>query len=197
MCKKKHRKVMSITKTAKRQQRKFHIHNTEELLHLMEIYLSEWEHRDSQFWSQAFMYFMAALTIIVLPFFKFWEGTDLFEKLPRAIFPFVGAIMSFFFLCIMFGYCERMRASHDIYSKLICRLPHQYRREKLNEPSTEKDKVGEKSDAPEICEASVKTSKRLIHFFATHSIMKIASIVMFSALILLGVVIGIFSIVVS
>lgn len=161
-------------------QRIHQINSTEELLHLMEIYLSEWEHRDSLFWGQAFSYFAAALTIIVLPFFEFWKSTGLYEKLPKVVFPIVGLIMSFLFLCIMLGYCKRMEVSHDIYSKLIKCLPPQYRRKQL------KDDEEPEENETDFYDDSKKRKRGLVHFFTVHSVMKAGSIIMFVSLMALA-----------
>ena len=178
MCKKK-KKFKRIPNTSKAKVRKriFPINNTEELLHLMDIYLSEWEHRDSQFWNQAFLYFATSLTIIVLPLFTFWEEKDLLKEIPKVIFPLVGLIMAFLFMCIMLGYCKRMEVSHDIYTTLIKRLPPPFRRKQLKKEITKKK----------------GNTKGLIKFFTVHSIMKIGSIIMFSALMILALLVGILS----
>ena len=51
ICKKKYRQCIPISKE------KYDLENTDQLLNLMQIYLSEWMHRDSLLWKQIFTYF--------------------------------------------------------------------------------------------------------------------------------------------
>lgn len=49
----------------------YYISTTDDMLQLMDIYLREWEHRDSILWDQSFRFFVAALVVMILPFSNF------------------------------------------------------------------------------------------------------------------------------
>ena len=51
--------------------------SVENLLDLMEIYLSEWEHRSEVLWRQVFYYFYATIIVLFLPNFTVFLGIEL------------------------------------------------------------------------------------------------------------------------
>ncbi len=108
----------------------FSVETTEELLHLLEIYLSEWEHRDTLFWKQIFTYFFSSLVVMLLPFMNAW-GLHLPESIPNFIFPAIGLVMSVLFFIVSNGYLARLKAVHDTYQSLIEKLPFGYRENKV------------------------------------------------------------------
>ncbi|MCH5192186.1 MAG: hypothetical protein J1F23_08495 [Oscillospiraceae bacterium] len=110
----------------------FYINDTNELLSLMDLYLSEWFHRDSLLWKQAFTYFFAILVISILPFAKLW-GINFDSVIPKWIFPLIGLILSVLFFVFSMGYAERVEAVGAIYRDLINMLPQEYRRKKIIE----------------------------------------------------------------
>ena len=89
----------------------------EDMINLMEIYLSEWEHRDTLLWSQVFKLFYANLIVIILPYQKIFDLSVL--PLDTIIYPIIGIIMSFIFMYIGVGYAYRLRASSQTYEKII------------------------------------------------------------------------------
>ena len=108
------------------------VETTEELLHLLDIYLSEWEHRDTLFWKQIFTYFFSSLVVMLLPFMNAW-GLHLPESIPNFIFPSIGIIMSVLFFVVTNGYLARLKAVSIPYQSLIEKLPPEYRRRKVNQ----------------------------------------------------------------
>lgn len=88
---------------------------------LMEIYLSEWEHRDELLWTQIFRFFYANLIVTVLPYIA--EFLEI--KLPpinSKLFPIIGMIMAVVFLYVGISYAIRLKASSDTYVKLMKKL---------------------------------------------------------------------------
>jgi len=93
----------------------------EEIINLMGIYLSEWEHRDTLLWSQVFKLFYANLIVIILPNIASFIGIDL-PSINEKIYPIIGIIMSLIFLYVGIGYCFRLMASSRTYVKLMKQL---------------------------------------------------------------------------
>lgn len=83
--------------------------NVENALNLMNIYLSEWEHRDTLFWSQIFKYFYATLVVLFLPNIASYIQVNL-PSFPAITFPVVAFIMSLVFLYVSIGYSKRLEA---------------------------------------------------------------------------------------
>lgn len=112
--------------------KQFEIENTDQLLTLMEIYLSEWQHRDNLFFKEIFTYFFSSLVIMILPFADIW-GLHLPEALPTWLFPGIGMVMAIAFFIISSGYIARFKALNDPYQALINKLPPSYRRKTIKE----------------------------------------------------------------
>lgn len=101
--------------------------STENKIALMNVYLSEWSHRDTLLWHEIYTYFYSTLIVILLPNIAKFIGIDL-PDLPRLLFPIVGIILSIVFLYICLGYAKRLQAAGDSYQKIINMLPVKYRR---------------------------------------------------------------------
>ena len=110
----------------------FNINDTNELLTLIDIYLSEWSHRDSSLWKQVFTYFFSILVVSTLPFTKIW-GIDFDSLIPKWIYPIIGLALSVLFFIISTGYAVRLEAVGNIYKDLIKMLPQKYRRKETGE----------------------------------------------------------------
>lgn len=102
------------------------------LVALMDVYLSEWEHRDTLFWTQVFRYFYATLVTIFLPNMAAKIGVDL-PNFPAVLFPVTGMGLALLFLIVSKGYSLRLRASGDSYQALIEMLPEEMRRVPLRD----------------------------------------------------------------
>ena len=105
----------------------FKVKTTSDLLTLMDIYLTEWRHRDSLLWKQVFVYFYAILIVVMFPFVDIL-GVSFEEILPRWIFSAIGIVLSVMFLIVSKGYADRLKSIGDTYNRLIKMLPVQYRR---------------------------------------------------------------------
>ena len=108
----------------------YDINTTDELLTLIGIYLSEWEHRDSMFWKEIITYFFATLVVMLLPFMNPWAMTFP-EELPTFLFPCIGLIMTIAFFIISNAYIVRMKLMNTVYQDLINMLPPAYRRKQI------------------------------------------------------------------
>lgn len=108
----------------------YEINTTEELLSLMNIYYSEWSHRDSLMWKQICTFFFAVFAVIILPFAKIWE-IRLTEVIPEFWFPIVGTILSLIFLYITIQYAHRLSKISDTYREVIEHLPEEFRRKSM------------------------------------------------------------------
>ncbi len=100
---------------------------TQDLLALMQIYLSEWMHRDELLWKQVFKYFYATLFVLFLPNIAAFVQIELPDISPT-IFPAAALLLSLVFLYASIGYAMRLAAIGDTYQKLIDLLPEELRR---------------------------------------------------------------------
>ena len=99
-------------------------------LYLMEIYLSEWQHRDNLFWKQIFTYCIATIFVMCIPYMDIWN-LKLDEKFPKLMFPIVGVVMAILFLYVSLAYSKRLLVASKIYRELIEKLPNGCRCESM------------------------------------------------------------------
>lgn len=92
--------------------------DSDQLIALMDVYLSEWMHRDDLLWTQVFKYFYANLIVIVLPNIAEFIGIVL-PPMNKKIFPIIGIIMAILFLYVELGYVKRLTASSRSYEKIM------------------------------------------------------------------------------
>ena len=92
--------------------------NNDQLITLMNVYLSEWEHRDGLLWTQVFRYFYATLIVIALPNIAACIGIEL-PEINTNLFPIIGIVMSIVFLYVGLGYAFRLQASGQTYEKIM------------------------------------------------------------------------------
>ncbi len=111
----------------------------EQLIALMGVYLSEWEHRDKLLWTQVFRYFYATLIVIVLPNIASVIGIQL-PDINTKLFPIVGVFMSIVFLYVGLGYAFRLRASSQTYIKIMKLLGNE-KYERISIKNKDKKKV--------------------------------------------------------
>lgn len=107
---------------------------TEHLLQLINIYLSEWDHRATALWSQVFKYFYATLFVLFLPIMANHFEIDLSE-FPKWIFSIAAFILSAIFLYVSWGCAKRAKAIGDTYKKLVEQLPEELHRVSTSEPA--------------------------------------------------------------
>lgn len=97
---------------------------------LLNLYFSEWSHRDQILWAQIYKFYYAILIFILLP-----NLADHFQlnlpTIPVFIFRIIGLILSLIFLYISLGYAIRLQAIGDTYQNIINKLPKDYQRESI------------------------------------------------------------------
>ncbi len=108
--------------------------NTEHILNAMNIYLTEYIHRDTLMWKHNFTFFVCTLLVILLPnLLDYFEMTlpPILDKRPE-IFPFVGILMSFVFFIRAINLGKRFQAISLTYNDLIRQLPENLQRFTIN-----------------------------------------------------------------
>lgn len=89
----------------------------EELIALISIYYSEWEHRDDVLWRQVFKFFYVTLIVMVFPHITGYFDAD-FEIRNPVIFYYIGLIMSIMFYYVAVAMAMRSKASYKAYEKV-------------------------------------------------------------------------------
>lgn len=88
--------------------------NKDQIIALMEIYLSEWQHRDSMLWQQVFKYFYVTLIVIILPNIAEFLKIAL-PPINKKLFPIIGI----FILYVGIGYALRLKAIGLTYTRMM------------------------------------------------------------------------------
>lgn len=102
-----------------------------EKLHLLDIYQSEHQHRDGMYWKQAFAYFAAIFSLIILPRTEKFH----FEDIPQWLFPIAGVLLALAWVFLVFAYRRRFMSINDAYNRVNQMLPEYYRRGPLYKES--------------------------------------------------------------
>lgn len=92
---------------------------------LLNVYFSEWSHRDQLLWSQAFKFYFATLIVILLPNISNLFQMDL-PPISHLAFRIIGMLLSFVFLYISLGYAVRLHAISESYQRILKKLPEGY-----------------------------------------------------------------------
>lgn len=109
--------------------------NNSDLISLMGIYLSEWQHRDELLWTQVFRYFYASLIVTILPNIAVFIGIKL-PEINIKLFPIMGMVMACVFLYVGAGYAVRLMASSRTYEKMMNLLGNEdYKRVSIKDRS--------------------------------------------------------------
>lgn len=108
-----------------------------ETISLLNVYLSEWIHRDKELWSKALKLYYAILVIILFPNITNFFNVIL-PSLPAIIFRIIGLFLSLLFLYVTFGYAIRFQAIAETYQSIINELPEKYRRKSIKTYKTGK-----------------------------------------------------------
>ncbi len=106
--------------------------SVDDVLCLLNIYLSEWEHRDELLWKQVFKYFYVIVIVLFLPNIASFLQIEL-PKFPKVIFPLAALILAFVFLYVSIGYAKRLEASGETYQNLLNLLPKELQRISLSD----------------------------------------------------------------
>ena len=95
-----------------------------EKLHLLDIYQSEHQHRDGMYWKQAFAYFAAIFSLIILP------RTNTFQSvgIPQQCFSVAGGLLALAWVPFVLAYERRFMSINDAYNRVNQMLPEYYRR---------------------------------------------------------------------
>ena len=99
---------------------------------LMDIYFRELEHRSNTLWSQAARFFVATITIIMLPNLTTGLGISL-PQFPEYLFRVIGLVMSLFFMYVTWTYSKKVQASSKTYSNMMSSFPKEYRRVQMQD----------------------------------------------------------------
>ena len=123
------RKLSSYTGGSRMPKKRFQMKDLdiENVIELMNLYLSEWEHRNEMLWVQVFKHFYATLTVMFLPNIASFLRIDL-PNFPSIVFPIVALLLSILFLYVSVGYAKRLEASSKTYMRLMKLLPKKLRR---------------------------------------------------------------------
>ena len=89
------------------------------LVGFMSVYLEEWKHRDSVMWAQVFRFYLATLSVSLLPYTDLINQHNLFSKGSLHI---VGIVMSICFLYISIAYGSRLYVISKTYKEIIRKL---------------------------------------------------------------------------
>lgn len=89
----------------------------EEVISLMSIYLTEWEHRDDVLWRQVFKFYYVTLIVMIFPHITGYFDAK-FEINNPVIFYCVGLIMSVMFYYVAVATAMRTKASYKAYVKV-------------------------------------------------------------------------------
>jgi hypothetical protein len=107
----------------------------QEIIALMDVYLSELNRRDQSFFMQAFRYFYAVIVVILLPYLPFI--TPLLQNNPfsfyKLIFHISGFIMTLIFGYVLWGYAIRFYSSAKTYQATYEKLDQEYWRKELKD----------------------------------------------------------------
>ncbi len=94
---------------------------------LMNVYLTEWCHRNEMLWRLVYRCFYATLVVILLPNIAPALSITI-PPLPVFVFRIVGLSMAPMFLFISIGYAKRAEASDRTYQMMIDMFPPEYQR---------------------------------------------------------------------
>ncbi len=108
--------------------------SNDEIFKAMNIYLTEWIHRDKHMWSQTYKFFFASLVVMFLPNLTNKLGFSIPVSLNKHyVFPILGLVLSFAFFYVSIGYAKRLRACGKTYNNLIHMLPKKLQRVSIHE----------------------------------------------------------------
>lgn len=103
-----------------------------EIIYLMDVYEREWEYRDNKLWKQTYRLFYFSLILILLPSISASIQIELPPIQPK-VFTCIGLLLALIAIFISWSYGIRLEASSRTYMNLMRKLPHSYRRVKIDE----------------------------------------------------------------
>ena len=111
-----------------------------EIIHVLEIYLSDWQHRNQMFWQQNYRFFFAGLVVSLFPYVKFVSNT-LIDVMDRHIFHIVGIAIAIIYFIIVNAEAARLHALSDKYIEIIKLLPDTYQRKEIKKSKRFIDRI--------------------------------------------------------
>ena len=118
--------------------------DTDQILTLMNIYLTEWCHRDELLWKQVFTYFYATLIVLFLPFLAKKIPEIELPSVSSVVFAVVALVMSVVFLIVSLGYAKRLAAIGDSYREVAKFMPTDMKYNKITDDEFSWNKKWEK-----------------------------------------------------
>lgn len=103
----------------------------DQLINLLSVYNAEWSHRDKIMWSISFRLFIAALTVIILPYLAVVHKVEL--PIDEWWFPLLGVLFAIYFLIVSLSYAVRLSAAGDSVANINKLLPSELQRERVAE----------------------------------------------------------------
>ncbi len=107
----------------------------ENKIQMIEIYLTEYIHRDTHMWSQIYRFFFSSLAIMLLPYLAGGLGLEIPEEFEpyKIVFPILGLVLALFFLYTALSLAKRFIAVSNKYNELTSSLPEELRRKNIKE----------------------------------------------------------------
>lgn len=100
-----------------------------DIIHVMDVYRAEGEHRETILWRQNFKFFYASLITTFLPNLSQRFELGVLSGLPQIVFPICGLLLAFVFLFVSLGCIARLNMINNTYKKVIALLPKAFERE--------------------------------------------------------------------
>ena len=108
----------------------------ETTISLLNVYLTEWCHREEFMWLQLFRFYFAILIVILLPNLV---GISVeLPYIPKILFRIAGIIFSFIYVYVAMAYVMRFQKIADSYNNIIKKLPEDYQRVSMGKTKLEK-----------------------------------------------------------
>ena len=99
----------------------------EDILNLMDVYLSEWTCRVEHLWNLIIKFFYANLVVLFLPNISSVLGID-YNDFHPSLFPAISSLLSVVFMYVTVANAKRVEASGKTYQNIINLLPPELRR---------------------------------------------------------------------
>lgn len=103
----------------------------ESTISLLNVYLTEWCHREEFMWVQLFRFYFAILIVILFPNLYNALGVEELPYIPKVVFRVIGIIFSFVYIYVALAYVARFQAIADTYKRIIETLPKEYQRDDM------------------------------------------------------------------
>lgn len=107
---------------------------------LLNVYFSEWSHRDQILWTQTFRFYYAALIVILLPNISKPLKIDL-PPIPKLLYRSIGLLISIIFLYVSLGYAVRLHIISKSYRLILDKLPEEYKQKNFDNFDTKGIKI--------------------------------------------------------